>query len=346
MKALRCVAAATLLFGLAPDAIADGRNPGSLLVYPVHRSGGGGIEGTLAFTIVCVTNINTQPVTPSSFGGSTYAHFQYFNVVKNAADPFKPLNCVEYNQLEFLTPADTLCVLTSCHNAVPAGNQVTEGYLVVKAENPNLFNTPWSFNYLIGSEIVINAFGAVYGLNAVPFESPQPVYANTDVNGNRRCELNGVEYEPCPDQLYMPSFLAANESQLALVNLTGDARDCNTVYFTIFNDMELPMSATRPFSCWFDQPLTAVAPVFSALTLMNKPNDPTELDIDCDNDDDFETGWAIIDSLDVSSLGGFPISSDGAILGSLTAGVGTAMGSGDLLWESVDKQSNGVVFTP
>jgi hypothetical protein len=344
MKALRCVAAATLLFGLAPDAIADGRNPGSLLIYPVHRSGG--IEGTLAFTIVCVTNINTQPQTPFSWGGSTVAHFQYFNVVPNANDPFTPTNCVEFNAHPFLTPADTLCVLTSCHNAVPGGNKVTEGYLVVKAEDPSNFNTAWSFNYLIGSEIVINASGAMYGVNAIPFYSPQPMGQPTDVNGNRRCELDDVEYEAAPDLLYMPSFLAVNDSQLALINLTGDARDRNLVFFSIWNDMEVPTSASRQFSCWFDQPLSVVAPAFGAAFLALRPNDPYELDIDCDNVDDFETGWAIIDSLDVETVGGLPVSNDGVILGSLTAGIYTAIGSGDLLWESVATQSNGVVFTP
>ena len=349
MKALRCVAAATLLFGLAPDAIADGRNPGSLLVYPVHRSGG--IENTLAFTIVCVTNTEYRMLqTPGSFGGSTTAHFQYFNVVANTSGvqdaEFFPLNCVEFNAREFLTPADTVCVLTSCHNQVPGGNLVTEGYLVVKAENPAFFGQAWSFNYLIGSEIVINAQGAIYGLNAIPFSSPQRFQSATDVNFNGRCELDGREYEAAPDQLYIPSFLAVNESQLALVNLTGDARDINTVFISAWNDMEVPLSATRPFNCWFDEPLTKVAPFFDPVKLALQANDPTELDIDCDNDDDFETGWAILDSIDVSTGAGFPVDSDGVLLGSITAGAGTALGSGDLLWESVALQSNGVVFTP
>ena len=34
---------------------------------------------------------------------------------------------------------------------------------------------------------------------------------------------------------------------------------------------------------------------------------------------------------------------DGAMVGSITAGGTTMLGSGDLLWESVDKQFNGVI---
>jgi hypothetical protein len=307
----------------------------------VHRSGG--IEGS-AFTIVFVTNTNTYPQNPTSFGGSTNVHYQYFNVVKNPANAFQPLNCVDFDRREFLTPADTLCVLTTCHNAVRAGGQ--EGYLVVKAEDPAAFGQAWSFNYLIGNEIVINASGAIYGLNAIPFESNQAPGSATDVNGNGRCELDGVEYEAVPDQLYIPSYVALVESQLALVNLTGDARDINTVYLSIWNDMEIPLSATLAFNCWFDQPLTAVSPAFAESFLQLLPNDPKELDIDCDNVGDLETGWAIIDSIDVSTMGGLPVDVDGAMVGSITAGGPTLLGTGDLLWESTDKQSNGVIFTP
>ena len=348
MKALHFVAAAAMLFSLAPDALADGRKPGSLLIYPVHRSGG--IENS-AFTIICVTNTNTLPQTPVSFGGGTNVHFQYFNVVANPANAFQPLNCVEFNTTRYLTPADTLCVLTTCDNATTAAGQ--EGYLVVKAEDPMYFRQAWDFDYLIGNEVVINASGAIYGLNAIPFEAlpngPRGVEdfgAPTDLNGNGRCELDGREYEAVPDQLYIPSYVALVESQLCLVNLTGDARDLNTVYMSIWNDMEVPLSATLVFNCWFDQPLTAVSPAFEESFLKLLPNDPKELDIDCDNLGDLETGWAIIDSIDVSSAGGLQISRDGAMVGSITAGGKSMLGTGDLLWESVALQSNGVVFTP
>ena len=338
MQLLRIAAAASVLLGLVPDALADGRNPGSLLVFPVHRSGGG------YFTIVSVTNTNTQPQTPWSFGGSTNAHFAYFNVLPNAADPFQPLNCVEFDTTRFLTPADTLSVLTGCQNATLSNGQ--EGYLVVKAEDPSYFRRPWDFDHLIGNEVVINASGAIYGLNAIPFEAVTGEGNATDVDLDGRCDLDGVEYEGVPDQLFVPSYVALADSQLCLVNLTGDARDRNTIYMSIWNDMEIPMSATLTFNCWFDQPLTIVSPAFDESFLGLLPNDPAELDVDCDNVGDLETGWLMIESIDVSTPGGFPVAADGALLGSITAGGTSLLGAGDLLWESTALQYNGVVFMP
>jgi hypothetical protein len=334
MKALRCLAAATALFGFAPEALADQNEPASLLIYPVHRSGGA------FFTIVCVTNTNAQPQTPMSFGGGTNVHFQYFNVVANPANPFQPLNCVDFDTTQYLTPADTFCVLTGCHNATTAKGQ--EGYLVVKATNPALFNSPWSFNYLVGNEIVINASGATYGLNAVAVESEVGFQGNTDLNGNGYCDLDDDEYDDLSDELIIPSFVALIESQLCLVNLTGGPRDLNTVYLSIWNDMELPLSATLVFNCWFDQPLTAVSPAFQESFLSLLPNDPKELDIDCDNVGDLQTGWAVIDSIDVSTTGGLPVDDDGAMVGSITAGGASMLGTGDLLWGRGD-QDNGRV---
>jgi hypothetical protein len=340
MHALRAVAAATLLLGaVAPDLAAGGRNPGSLLIYPVHRS------GASLFTIVCVTNTNTAPQTPFSFGGSTTVHYQYFNVIPNPANKFQPLNCVDFDRREFLTPADTLCVLTGCHNAVAPGGQ--EGYLVVNAENPAAFRQAWSWNFLIGSEIVINASGAIYSVNAIPFVSPLQTGTATDVNQNTRYDLDGIEYEQAPEFLYIDSYVALVESQLAMVNLTGDARDLNTLFFSIWNDNEFPLSASLVFNCWFDCPLSSVSPAFDEGFLAGlAANDPSELDIDCDGLGDLETGWAIIDSIDVSTGGGLAVSPDGAVVGSITAGGPTLLGAGHLLWESFTKQANGTIFTP
>ena len=338
MKALRCLAAAGMLFGLAPEAASQMLEPGSLLIYPVHRSGGG------YFTIVAVTNTNTQPQTPVSFGGGTNVHFQYFNVVANPNNAFQPLNCVDFDTTQYLTPADTFACLTSCHNATTAGGQ--EGYLVVKATDPSQFNVAWSFDYLVGSEIVINASGATYGLNAIPFETSVPHGQPTDLNRDGRCQLDDREYDDAEEALIIPSYVALLESQLCLVNLTGDARDLNTVYMSIWNDMEIPLSATLMFNCWFDQPLTAVSPAFEESFLSLLPNDPKELDIDCDNLGDLETGWALIDSIDVSTPGGLQVASDGAMVGSITAGGKSMLGTGAVLWATEAEQTNGVIFTP
>ena len=174
MKA-RYLALAASLLAVAPPSMADGRNPGSTLIYPVHRS------GLRYFTVVCVTNSNLLPETPVSVGGSTNIHYEYVNVIEDPMDPCSPLGCTIFNRVEYLTPADTLCVLTSCHNAVNSGGQ--EGYLVVSAEDPSLFSTPWSHNFLMGSELVVNRAGGMYSINAVPFEALTADGTATDVNG-------------------------------------------------------------------------------------------------------------------------------------------------------------------
>jgi hypothetical protein len=341
MKALSLLATAALLGGaLAPEALADGRKPGSLLVYTVHRS------GPTMFTIVCVTNTNVTPQTPTSFGGSTNLHFEYVNVTPNPANAFKPLGCSIFDRVEFLTPADTLCVLTHCHNATSFGGQ--EGYLVVSAENPAEYRKPWDHDYLVGSEMVVNGSGAVYAINAIPFKALVGEGLCTDRDGDYRLDLDGNEYEEVPDQLIVDSYIGLAGSQLALINLTGSHDDCNEVYFAVWNDNERALSATLRFSCWFDQPLVNVSPLFRDSFLASLPNDPTELDINCDGRGDIETGWALIDSRGVFTPGGERIRDgyDGALLGSITAGPTTAINGGRLLFESCDTQDNGEFFKP
>ena len=81
------------------------RTPGSVLVFPVHRS------GPEWFTVLNVTNTATLPDGPLTFGGSTNAHFEYVNVTANpnTANPlnkFLPVGCTIFDRVEFLTPAD------------------------------------------------------------------------------------------------------------------------------------------------------------------------------------------------------------------------------------------------
>jgi hypothetical protein len=292
-------AGAAFLFSLVPVAATGpgGRHPGSVGVFTVHRSGAQPEDGGTFFTILSVTNTATDPATPADPGGSTNVRYEYVNVVPDPADPFVPLACSTFDRVEFLTPADTLSVLTSCHNATAPGGQ--QGYVVVSAEDPSLFGTPWSHNHLVGSELVVTGSGGMYSLNMVSLPSPVADGDPTDLPDvagnppNGRLDFNGVEYAALPDELLIDSFVALAGSQLALLNLTGGAKAVNTVKLTVWNDDEFPLSATRAFACWFDQPLVAVSPLFSEGFLANNtPNDPQELDVNCDGLGDFETGWA------------------------------------------------------
>ncbi|MEM7200795.1 MAG: hypothetical protein AAF628_11045 [Planctomycetota bacterium] len=322
------------LTALAPTAAANGRNPGSVLIFPVHRS------GPNAFSVITVTNTNLQPATPISLGGSTNLHYEYVNV-NPGTSPFRPLNCVIFDRVEFLTPADTLSVLTSCHNAV-AGT--VEGYVVVTAEDPTQFQTPWAFDYLVGSEIVISASGIGYSVNALPFSANMAPMTPTDLDGDGKRDFDNTEYDAIPDYLMVDSFVAVATSQLTLLNLTGGDQDINTVLLSIWNDNEFPLSTTLAFNCWFDQPLSRVSPLFTQTFMSSVPNDPRELDINCDGVGELETGWIIIDSIDLSQPGGATLYDDGAFLGAITTGPGTNLVGGRLLWESVETQPNGQFF--
>lgn len=340
MKLLAPALATLCMATLVSDAMAGGREPGSLLIYPIHRSGiqASAIPGAAFFTVLSVTNTNLQPATILSLGGSTNVHFNYVNVDRNPLNQFRPFGCAIFDRVEALTPADTLSVLTGCHNAT-FGNQ--EGYVVVYAENPTLFQTPWSHNHLLGTELVVSSSGITYELDAIALKSPVAAGAATDLNSNTARDFDGAEYEQLADKLYISSFLAIADSALTLINFTGTDQDKNRVLFSVWNDYEFPLSATLEFNCWFEAKLASISTLFTNSFLAGTPNDPQELDLDCDGYDDLETGWAIIQSLGVRNAGGVLIAADGALAGAITTGVSQAISGGRLLAESVAKQANG-----
>lgn len=339
MRLTSTLLATLAMASFTTDALAGGREPGSLLIYPVHRSAGAVSAGTqVFFTLVSVTNTNLNPATILSLGGTTNVHFYYVNVARNPLNPFEPFGCSLFDRVEVLTPADSLTVLTGCHNATFGGQ---EGYLVVAAEDPTLFQTAWSHNHLLGSELVLGSSGISYSISAIALQSPVAAGQPTDVNTNQAYDFDGVEYEALPDQLYLDSFVAVSQSALALVSLTGTDADKHRVLLSVWNDYEFPLSATVEFKCWFEERLTRISTLFSESFLASTPNDPSELDVDCDGVNDFETGWAVIESLGVRNPGGTLLTNDGALVGALTTGVATVINGGRLLGESAAKQTNG-----
>jgi hypothetical protein len=224
-------------------------------------------------------------------------------------------------------------VLTSCHNA----SSGEEGYLVVSAQDPDQFSVPWSFNHLIGSELVVKGAG-IYTMNAIPFKAIAAQGAETDADGDGQLDFDAVEYEGVPNTLYIDSFVGDAFNTLILINLTGSFNHIANVAFDIWNDNEFPLSATLQFNCWTEAPLVEISLVFSQLFLaLNTPDDLSELDINCDGIGEFETGWARIRGLNASSsTESIP---DPALLGAI--GGGPFFVGGRRLWESEDKQLNG-----
>jgi hypothetical protein len=318
----------------APFASAEHPTPGSVLIFPIHRAGQG------FTTIVTVTNTNTQQQTPTGFGGSTRLHYEYVNTVHNPQNPFQPQHCSVDNAGAFLTPADTLSVSTRCHNA---GSSSSGGFLVVSALSPT--GGVWSHNFLVGSEIVVTSAGATYALNAIALGAVPPAGALTDANFNGRLDFDGIEYEGVPDLLYIDSFLALADSNLVLANLTATLHGIHTARFTIWNDNEFPLSATKAFRCWFAEPLRNISAAFTEQFLRNNtPHDPDELDVNCSGIGRLETGWARIDSAGVVSTGGFFIDADGAMVGAIVSPPGPHLDFGKLLFGSETRQTNGSAF--
>jgi hypothetical protein len=312
------------LAAFAPSALADGREPGSVLVYPIQRSS---LLNPGVFNVVNVTNTNRAG------SGETDVHFEYVNVTKSPT-PFLFAVCNIADRVETLTPADTLSVLTSCHN----GGTDVQGYLVVSARNPDLVDTYWSFNHLIGSEQIVSAGGGMYALNALPFVSPLPAKADTDLDQDGRRDFDGSEYEGIADELYIDSYIGAIAGDLVLLTFLGGEYLVN-VNFIIYNDDEFQLSGQYSFSCWTRTPLAQISGYFTEQGLSTTANDEDELDVTCDGEDDYNTGWAIVRPTTALSITS-PSVANPAVLGAL-ANDGAPFMNARLLWESVTKQFNG-----
>ena len=315
------LASAVALSVFSSAIAAEGRTPGSCLIYPIHRSAPGW------YSILNVTNTNLQPATPQSFGGTTNIQFNYVNTIPNPADSQIPLDCFIVDRVESLTPGDTLSVLTSWHNAA---NQ--EGYVVVAAQDPSEFKTEWQFDYLVGSELVVNAAGGMYSINAIPLSSRPDCLPPKE-----ECEVVGFDNALMQDlgnELILDCFLAVADSQLTILSpMVDEVIFPNIILkFDIFNDNEFQLSATKTFRCWFEESLSDVSLVFDENFLANNtPHDPTTLDIDGDYQGDLETGWALIKSAEAftqnDSFYGL------GIHGAITDGPTSFIDGGRLLWE-------------
>jgi hypothetical protein len=282
------------------------------------------------FTVLCVTNTNATPQNPQSFGGSTNIRFDYYNVTPNPGDPFHPLRCQIFDRVERLTPADTLCVLTKCHNPFPLGVNL-EGFVVVAAENPNRAAEAWTHNLLIGGSMLFAGSGAAFQLSPWAFRGLTGPGNRTDLNNNAQRDLDGYEYELAPNSLCLDSFIAATNQQLAIADLGGRPRNLHTLYFSVWNDNEFALSTTLEFNCWFDQPLTAISTLFTDNFLRGTRHDPNELDLNCDQRGDVETGWFIVESAIVREPGGRALG-PGRFIGAITGGPASCA-IGKLLWE-------------
>jgi hypothetical protein len=231
----------------------DRHRPGSLLLFPKYDN------RAAQRTLITVTNVH-----PSQ---GIDVHFVFRDGT----------TCLEFNYTKRLTPKDTITMLTSAVN--PNQNQ---GYLYAYAQNTQT-GQPVVFNYLIGQAMALEGIGAFeYALDAVSFEGigngPGTL---TDIDGDGRRDLNGLEYAQAPDQILIPRFLgqtAESASEFVFVDLTGGPSFEVLVDYFVYNDNEEAFSGQHLFRCWECVRATDLGGSFTNDFLTNlNSNDPDEV---------------------------------------------------------------------
>jgi hypothetical protein len=300
--------------GMASQAMAGGRNPGSLLLYPEFDNRNG--------TVTLLTITNTDDA-----GGSVDVEFVYIG----RYDQYGDVDCEEFNRVETLTANDTLTLITNYHNP-----QQEQGYVYAFARDG--VNSPIAHNYLIGNAMTVNGLETFeYSVNPVAYLSGENG-PGVDNNGLRK--LDGLQYEESPAELLFPRFLGQGgpfNSELILIGLTGGARFDTTVDFLIYNDNEEGFSDEHTFYCWDRVCLHDISGIFMNDFLANYTNDDSAEILGASN---VEAGWFRMWGAQASSTS--TTLPDPAVYGVLVERVGNR-GASDLPFED-GQNANGALL--
>jgi len=144
-------------------------------------------------------------------------------------------------------------------------------YAFVRKATPPIDNDPLPLNQLTGIETIIDGTQAFsYSLNAVAFrgiDDGNPLTDN-DYNTNDLLDLNGLEYEPAPDQIVIPRFLGQDpaapppvfDSEMILFSLTGGSGFATTAKVEVYSEQGVLLSAPEvAFNCWTKLPLRTIS---------------------------------------------------------------------------------------
>jgi hypothetical protein len=234
--------------GMASDALAGGRNPGSMLLYPEFDNREGDV------TLLTVTNT-------ANSGDDVTVEFVYIGRYADCGDSSGPnggscdVNCEEFNRNAVLTPNDTLTLITNYHNP-----QHEQGYVYVFAKDEA--GAPMAHNFLIGNLMTIDGIERFeYSMNPVAYEG----FAG-DLNGNGLRDMDGDEYEQNAQEILIPRFMGQGgmyRSELIFIGLTGGAAFSTTVDFLIYNDNEEVFSSEYTFRCWDRVRLNHISGIFN-----------------------------------------------------------------------------------
>jgi hypothetical protein len=305
--------------GMASEAFADGRNPGSLLLFPEFNNRQSDL------TLVTVTNTN-----PDLVNGTVKVEFIYIGKFDRDGNP---INCLEFNRTETLTANDTITLITSAHNP-----QQEQGFLYAFAKDPAT-NKALAWDWLIGNLMAIRGIEAFeYSMNPVAFKGiGDGEFTNQDNDTVR--DLDGMEYEQIADEILIPRFLATGfgfDSELILLGLSGGAAFETIVNFLVYNDNEEVFSAQRQFRCWERVKLATISGVFSNQFLKGTNHALNEIV----GASQREAGWMRLDGL--AAFSSAEQISDPAIYAVLVEKV-NIFGAADLPFEN-GLQANGDLF--
>jgi hypothetical protein len=234
-------------FGMANSALAGGRNPGSMLLYPEFDNREGEV------TLLTVTNTATS-------GEDVTVEFVYIGRYADCGDSSQggscDVHCEEFNRNAVLTPNDTLTLITNYHNP-----QHEQGYVYVFAKE-SAGGAPMAHNFLIGNLMTIDGIEKFeYSMNPVAYEG----FAG-DLNGNGLRDMDGDEYEQNTQEILIPRFMGQGgsyRSELIFIGLTGGAAFSTTVDFLIYNDNEEVFSSEYTFRCWDRVRLNNISGIFN-----------------------------------------------------------------------------------
>jgi hypothetical protein len=255
---------------LATPLLADGRNPGSLFVFPYFRHNAG-TPPPGRNTLITVSNT-----------ASTEAFVHFVFVRGNGAQPSPCAKLID--RTERLAPCDTFSVLTNPF----AGTTATEGFAYAFAVDR--LAPPWrpvSFNHLIADVVILDGvlIGTNYSANPATFRAISAV-DNTPIGAapasiNPIPLLDDAMYEAAPERILIPRFMGQSadyESSLVLLSLAGTGSSSSNLFETVvdllvFNDNEEAFSAQHAFRCWTKIRLSDLNGIFTHQFLADNTND-------------------------------------------------------------------------
>ncbi len=297
----------TAVVGLALAATAQANSidkAGSLLVFPYFNNTSG------STTYLTVTNSNADAA------GTIDVEFVYIN-----GD-----DCLEFNRTRRLTPNDTITVSSFLDNP-----NDRRGYVYAFAKSTTT-GAPVSFNFLEGNSIVLSGADSLStNIAPVVYAAVPAQGANTDVDGDGNRDMNGVEYAGSANEIHIPRFVAAADSSLIVLGLTG-AQFRTVISFLAYNDNEEAFSGQFTVDCWDIRRLQNISGVFTESFLESTNHAMGEMGFN-----GIETGWirlvgqtAFSSAAQRNNPAFIAMSIDNSSFSSLPYGAGTN-NNGDLL---------------